>query len=77
MPLSLIELENMARLARAGAVIAPACPGYYKKPQRIDDLVDFVVGRVLDLLGLPHDLDTRWDPLPPASERIRQAAQEE
>ncbi|RMF75267.1 MAG: UbiX family flavin prenyltransferase [Planctomycetota bacterium] len=62
MPLSAIELENMLRLSRAGAVICPACPGFYMRPQRVEDLVDFVVGRVLDLLGVPHDLNTRWDP---------------
>lgn len=62
MPLSAIELENMLRLSRAGAVICPACPGFYMMPTRVEDLVDFVVGRVLDLLGLPHDLRTRWNP---------------
>ncbi len=62
MPLSAIELENMLRLSRAGAVICPACPGFYMVPQSVGDLVDFVVGRVLDLLGLPHDLRTRWNP---------------
>jgi len=61
-PLGLIEIENMARLARAGALICPASPGFYLHPKTIDDLVDFVVGRVLDLLGLEHELDTRWDP---------------
>lgn len=62
MPLSTIELENMLRLSRSGAVICPACPGFYMLPSGVDDLVDFVVGRVLDLLGLPHELHTRWDP---------------
>lgn len=62
MPLSAVELENMLRLARAGAVICQACPGFYMRPQSVADIVDFVVGRVLDLLGLPHDLRTRWDP---------------
>lgn len=61
MPLSIIELENMLRAARAGAVICPACPGFYMKPARVEDLVDFVVGKVLDLLGVPHDLNTRWE----------------
>jgi len=64
MPLGTIEIENMLRLSRVGAVICPASPGFYTHPQRIDDLVDFVVGRVLDLLGLRHDLETRW--VPPA-----------
>lgn len=62
MPLGMIELENMLRLSRAGAVICPACPGFYMMPRSVNDLVDFVVGRVLDLLGLPHKLRTRWDP---------------
>lgn len=62
MPFGLIELENMTRLARAGAIIAPANPGFYMKPTRIDELFDFVAGRVLDLLELPHDLNTRWRP---------------
>ncbi len=60
MPLGAIELENMLRLSRAGAVICPACPGFYHRPATAAELVDFVVARVLDLLGLPHDLDTRW-----------------
>lgn len=62
MPLSQIELENMLRLSRAGGIICPACPGFYMHPQSVEQLVDFVVGRVLDLLGLPHDLKTRWAP---------------
>lgn len=62
MPLSAIEIENMLRLSRAGATVCPACPGFYMKPSCVQDLVDFVVGRVLDLLGLPHELNTRWDP---------------
>jgi 4-hydroxy-3-polyprenylbenzoate decarboxylase len=59
-PLSQIEIENMLKLSRAGAIICPACPGFYMRPQTVDELVDFVVGRVLDLLGLPHTLNTRW-----------------
>ncbi len=62
MPLSQIDIENMLKLNRAGAIICPACPGFYVKPKAIEDLVDFVVGRVLDLLGLPHTLNTRWEP---------------
>lgn len=50
-PLSLIHIENMARLRRAGAVILPACPGFYHGPTTVDDLVDFVVGKVLESLG--------------------------
>ena len=60
MPLSAIHLNNMLRLARAGAIIIPPAPGFYLKPQTIDDLVDFVVARVLDHLGVTHDLVARW-----------------
>jgi len=67
MPLSQIDLANMLRAAQAGAVVCPASPGFYLRPQTIDDLVDFVVGRVLDLLGVRHELNTRWDPRPAAA----------
>ena len=60
MPFSVIHLDNMLRLARAGAVIMPPNPGFYQHPQRIDDLVDFVVARVLDHLGISHELVPRW-----------------
>jgi 4-hydroxy-3-polyprenylbenzoate decarboxylase len=60
MPLSTVEISNMLRVAQAGGVICPACPGFYLNPQTVDDLVDFVVGRVLDLFGLPHSLKTQW-----------------
>jgi len=59
-PLSLIQLENMARLARAGAVVMPANPAFYHRPASIDDLVDFVVARILDHLGIEHQLVPRW-----------------
>jgi flavin prenyltransferase len=60
MPYSVIHLENMLRLARAGAVILPANPGFYHQPQRIEDLVDFVVARILDHLEIAHTLAPRW-----------------
>ncbi len=60
MPLSRIDLLNALRLTEAGAVICPASPGFYMRPTNIDDLVDLVVGKLLDLLGVPHDLNTRW-----------------
>ncbi len=60
MPLNGIDLENMVRLQRAGAVICPASPGFYLRPRSVGDLIDFVVGRVLDLLDVPHALDVRW-----------------
>ncbi|HVS26094.1 MAG TPA: flavin prenyltransferase UbiX [Burkholderiales bacterium] len=59
-PLSAIHLENMLKLSRAGAVILPANPGFYHHPQNIQDLVDFVVARILDHLGIPHQLAARW-----------------
>jgi 4-hydroxy-3-polyprenylbenzoate decarboxylase len=59
-PLSVIHLENMLRLARAGAVIMPANPGFYTHPQRIGDLVDFMVARILDHLAVEHSLMDRW-----------------
>ncbi len=59
-PLSLIHLENMTRLTRAGATIMPAAPGFYHRPQSIDDVVDFVVARILDHLGVEHRLGKRW-----------------
>lgn len=59
-PLSAIHLENMLRLARAGAIILPPAPGFYTHPQSIDDLVDFVVRRVLDHLGVANALVPRW-----------------
>ena len=59
-PLSLIHLENMTRLTRAGATILPAAPGFYNRPQSIEDLVDFIVARVLDHLGIENRLARRW-----------------
>lgn len=59
-PLSVIHLENMLKLARAGATILPPSPGFYHRPRGIDDLVDFVVARILDRLGVPHALMPRW-----------------
>ncbi len=59
-PFSLIHLRNLTALAEAGAVIVPANPAFYHKPTTIDDLVDFVVGRVLDQIGIDHTLYRRW-----------------
>lgn len=59
-PLSAIHLENMLKLARLGVRIVPASPGFYAGPQRIDDLVNFVVGKVLDQLGIEAELFERW-----------------
>ena len=59
-PLTRIDIQNMDRLAGAGAIINPTNPGFYLNPKSIDDLVDFVVGRTLDLLGVEHRLAIRW-----------------
>ena len=59
-PLSLIHLENMARLTRAGAVMLPANPGFYQRPATIDELVHFIVARVLDQWGIAHDVQEPW-----------------
>lgn len=59
-PLSLIHLENLTRLTRAGATIMPAAPGFYHRPKSIDDLVDFVAARILDHLGVEHTVGSRW-----------------
>jgi 4-hydroxy-3-polyprenylbenzoate decarboxylase len=59
-PLSPIVLAAMLRVARAGGVILPASPGFYHRPQTVDDLVDFVVQRVMDRLGVKAELVRRW-----------------
>jgi len=59
-PLSDIHLENLLRLRRAGAVVLMAAPGFYNAPQTIDDLIEFVVGRCLDQLGIENRLTRRW-----------------
>jgi len=59
-PFSVIHLENMLRLARAGAAVMPANPGFYHRPASLDDLVDFLVARILDHLDVPHELTPRW-----------------
>ncbi len=78
MPLSLIHLENMVKVKQAGAVVMPACPGFYNKPKTIDDLVDNVVGRILDQLGIDNDVYRRWgepqkkqDVLPSSPHKLR------
>jgi len=59
-PLSKIHLDNMSKLADAGAVILPAMPGFYHRPKTMDDLIDHVVGKVLDQFDIDHDLFKRW-----------------
>jgi len=67
-PLSVIHLENMLRLARAGAVILPANPGFYYRPATVAELVDFIVARILDQLEIPHTLLPRWGEQPKLGE---------
>lgn len=59
-PLSVIHLRNLTTLAEAGATIVPAMPAFYQRPGSVDDLVSFVVGKVMDVLGLEHSLFDRW-----------------
>lgn len=59
-PLSAIHLENLLRVTRAGAVVLPAAPGFYHRPSTVGELVDFVVARVLDHLGVEHAVGRRW-----------------
>ncbi|MCP4713159.1 MAG: UbiX family flavin prenyltransferase [Planctomycetes bacterium] len=61
-PLTEIDLKNMLQISQTGGIICPANPAFYLAPQTISDMVDFLVGRVLDLLGIDHELDTRWTP---------------
>jgi len=60
MPVTPIDLVNMVRLARAGAVVMPAMPGFYHRPRTVAEVVDFVVAKVLDRLGVPHGLEVGW-----------------
>lgn len=59
-PLSTLHLENMLRLSQVGATILPPSPGFYHRPQSVNDLVDFVVARILDQINVPHALLARW-----------------
>jgi flavin prenyltransferase len=63
-PLSLIHLENMLTVTRAGAVVLPAMPGWYHRPQTLEDLIDFVVGRICDQLGIENARIRRWGETP-------------
>jgi 4-hydroxy-3-polyprenylbenzoate decarboxylase len=68
-PLTLIHLENMATAVRAGAIILPAMPAFYHRPKTIGDLVNYVVGKVLDVLGIDHQLYLRWEGSPRAKRK--------
>ncbi|OPX89865.1 MAG: putative aromatic acid decarboxylase [Pelotomaculum sp. PtaB.Bin104] len=77
-PLSTIHLENMLAVTRAGAYLVPPMPAFYNHPASIDDLVNHLVGRVMDQFGLPHNLTRRWGEVGlvgPRSAKINQAEQ--
>ena len=59
-PLSIIDMQNMLKVARAGAMILPAMPAFYHRPKTVDDIVDMIVGKVLDAFKIKHDLYERW-----------------
>ena len=59
-PLSPIDIMNMNRLSQSGAIIAPLSPGFYHRPKTLEELVDFMAGKILDLLGVDHDKSERW-----------------
>lgn len=60
MPYSLVHIRNMVRVTEAGGVVVSAAPGFYNHPETMDDLIDFVVGKVLDVMGVQHELVERW-----------------
>src|SRR5438477_11361396 len=62
MPLSAIDVNNYKILSDAGVVLAPANPGLYLNPTTVGEVADFVAGKLLDLIGVPHTMDTRWEP---------------
>ena len=66
-PLSVLHLQNMLELARLGAIVLPAMPGFYHRPQTVAELVDFVVGKILDRLRVEHTLVRRWQTPAPTS----------
>ncbi len=59
-PLRSVHLENMLKISKEGGIILPAMPAFYHQPQNIDELVDFLVGKILDILHIDHDLYQRW-----------------
>ncbi len=62
MPLSPIDVNNYKLLSDAGVILAPANPGLYLNPTSVGEIIDFVAGKLLDLIGVRHALETRWDP---------------
>lgn len=68
-PLTLIQIENMGSVARSGAIVLPAMPAFYHRPKSIDDIVNHVVGKALDVLNVSHNLYRRWEPSSGGSSR--------
>jgi 4-hydroxy-3-polyprenylbenzoate decarboxylase len=62
MPLSILDVNNYKILSDAGVILCPANPGFYLNPTTVGEVIDFVAGKLLDLVGVPHRFDTRWDP---------------
>ena len=62
-PLNLIDLKNMCAVTNAGAIVAPLSPGFYMTPISVHDLVDFMVGKLVDLVDIDHKMPVRWDPV--------------
>lgn len=62
-PLNIIHLENMCKVSRAGAIVLPAMPGFYQHPKSIDNIVNQIVGKVLDMFSIEHELYKRWNTL--------------
>lgn len=60
MPFSAVHLENMLKLARMGVKIAPPVPGFYHRPENMNDLVDFMAGKIIDAMGVEHNIYKRW-----------------
>jgi flavin prenyltransferase len=73
MPLSPMDVNNYKALTDAGAIVAPCNPGFYLNPATVGEVVDFVAGKLLDLIGVPHAMDTRWDPKRNAELRVPNA----
>lgn len=73
MPLSPIDVNNYKVLSDAGVIVAPCNPGFYLNPTTVGEVVDFVAGKLLDLIGVPHVMDTRWEPKRSAGRGIMNA----